>query len=367
MALTAAQLQAFLLALAGGTPPGTLGDAYYGAGITVSNYYVAKTGTDAAGFGLALATPCLTVNYATALACAANVAGGVATINIGAGTFVESVFVNGPLTGGCNNNPNPSGSVPNGPSMVLFSGAGSGSTILSGAGTTNVTLCPSDGAVIGIRALKLIGTGTAGQSPLFIQLAGTANIFDDVIFGAASQAQIHVEDTGSSCQVWASYTVNGNAPFHCSVGDGKYVLAAGTVTFSGALTFSTSTFYVGSQGTVQFNVATPFTVPGGSSVTGKRFTLVANGVIETNGLTSATLIPGSLPGIEASGGYYRGPLIATVAAASGVGNGSVSVVGDSHAGVITLTAGSTTAAAGSVLLSFPSTTSLFPFSIALSG
>jgi hypothetical protein len=269
------------------------------------HFYVSTTGSDHGGTntGLNPSDPCATINQALKSLYTFNVFGVNATINLAAGSYAESVFCNQPLTGAGNNTPNPNGSIQ--PGQIMISGAGSTTTTLTGNAVNSAVICASNYATVGVRALKLIGTGTGQQSTLFAQLDGTINIYDDVNFGAASVEHIHIEDIGE-VEAWYSYTVSGNAARHViSASNGGYIHNAypsGVITFTGGITFSDCGFFADQNGTIQFNS----NVTWSGTFTGKRYNVQRGGVISTYPSTSLTWIPGTIAGTGTSGGVYTG-------------------------------------------------------------
>lgn len=294
--------------------------------------YVAKTGTDS---GNCQSSACKTISYTLQQNILMDVDGGNLVIHIGAGTWNESIAINGPVVNGVNNAPIPSiGSV--WPSMLVLSGHTSSDTILAGDGNVCYTVASSNYAILGIRNIKLTATALSCQSELFAQMGGMINVFDNVVFGAASASQVHAENSGSSVQFWENYTIAGNAQTFAAIGQNALVLVSGGVgTLTGTPSYSNSFIFAYANGTYQTNINPTFS----GSATGPQFILLSNAVIETNGATAQSLIPGNQLGRVSSGGRYRGPMHASVLSDSGLGFSGSSVVSSSstpRAGLVIL-------------------------------
>jgi hypothetical protein len=280
-------------------------------------FYVRTTGNDYGGSNscLILADPCLTIAQAMLSSQKFYAANGSLTINIGAGSFTESVFVNQPLTGSFNVAGNPNGTNLQ-PGQLMLSGTGSGSTTITGNATVCGTIVSTNYATVGIRGMTLNGNGNACQSTLFAQIGGTINIYDDIVFGPATVEHIHVENAGSSVQSWYSYTVSGGAVRHILVGGGGGIylnnaFPSGVITLSGTPAFSDAFVVAAEAGSVQFNTGVSFS----GTFTGKRYDVYDNGVIETFPSTSLTWLPGTIAGTARTGGVYHGPAPASIVGA----------------------------------------------------
>ena len=322
--------------------------------------YVSKAGKDG-GPCRDAAAPCLTIAYALAQGLPIDVAGDNLVVNFqGRGAWNESVMVNGPLKGSANSRPIPNiGTV--WPSMVVLNGAGAGSTTISGDPGVCYTVGASNYGVVGVRNLTLTGYAGKCQSTLFAQMGGMINVFGGNVFGAASQAQMHSENAGSSIQLWEDYTVTGGASSFMAVGGNALILqSAGTGALVGSPTFATAFVFGYANGSVQVNTSTPFR----GAATGTQFILLSNASIETNGNTDVSLIPGSpLTGFVSSGGRYHGPLSANVLSATGLGAGG----GASTSPGSTPLSGQVALRVGSAALSSGTANVMLPYRVGVSG
>lgn len=263
--------------------------------------YVRIAGNDANDC-LSPGAACATINHAITVGTLYwSVGGANLVVDIGAGAFNESVAVNYPLTGAVNSASNPNGTNSQ-PGQIVLSGAGSGSTFLTGTAFCG-TVMVSNYAVVGVRAMTLDGNGDPCQSTLFAQLGATINIYDDIVFGPASVEQIHIENAGSQVQAWFSYTISGGAVRHITAANGLYLHSAfpsGVITLVGPPTFTNEFVAAAEGGVVQFNSGVSFV----GTFIGKRYNAFRNGVIRTDPSTSLTWLPGTIAGTVYSGGIY---------------------------------------------------------------
>jgi hypothetical protein len=267
---------------------------------TPLQFYVSTTGNDhgSTNTGLNPADPCKTIMRALTSAYSFNLAGSQATINIAAGAYTESVLFNGA--------PNGFGAAIIGSDGIRLSGAGSGTTTLNGDGVNGGTIVASNGAQVGVRAITLLGTGNGSQSTLFSQTGSTINTHDDVVLGAASVEQVHIEDTGSQVQVWDTLIFLGAAARGIIVANGLYHdngLNGHTLTFGAGAVYSDCFVSVSGNGNAQWNS----TVTISGTFTGTRYKVSDGGTIETQASTSLTWLPGSAPGASSGSGTYHGP------------------------------------------------------------
>ena len=337
------------------------------------NFYVSKTVTDGDANGntcLLIANPCATITHAVYSASRFAYFGGQAIVNIGAGTWAESVSVNGSLMNNMNFTiaPNISYTAPvtNSP-MLLFYGAG-GSTIWNGDATGACgTLIASYGAFVGVANMKMQGTRVGGcRSTLFAQLQGHIHVFDNMEFGDADVEIMHAENAGTDIEIWKSFTVSGSAVHLMSAGNAASIISsAGVITMVGTPNFSSNTLY-SDWGMIQFNVAPVYS----GAYSGTPFTIRGNAVLQLTGTTDITTLGGTGTGLLLEGGRVRGnnvfpPCIggavgcAVVVAPTGLGTGgSPSVVfasgSDSYSGQVILTTGNAgVGSSGQFHVSFP--------------
>lgn len=201
-------------------------------------------------------------------------AGFSAKINIAAGTFAETVKLR---------------------SMAAFEavriiGAGD-TTIIAGVTDAIVGVNPVD-TPYSIETCKL--TATAGSC--IRAENGNRISFTGVNFGAATVAHIQAHSHGKiSCA--GSYSISGGAAYHIYGDIGgivDYGNAAIVATLTASVTFSTATVALTQAHAKIVNTTVTWTL-GAFSVTGKRYALLGNSVLNTAG-GGASYIPGNASG-----------------------------------------------------------------------
>ena len=249
-------------------------------------YVNLATGSDTANTGLTSASPFATIQHAyTWLVQNIDAAGYGMTISVaGVATLGQQACV-GAILG----------------QQAAVAIIGTGSVILnSNSGTCLLAL---EGAWISLGGTMLFETSGPSASCIsasnggIIILTGTG-----LTFGSCTNAHINVGAGGSISQSNTAYTVSGGGAFHLiSQGAGANLSwAAGAITFSAAVTFS-SGFACGSLLGFCQVVGTGFTNP--SNVSGPRYAANYNGIVFTNG-GGASFLPGSTAGSTTTGGQY---------------------------------------------------------------
>lgn len=310
--------------------------------------YVSKTSSSDTGNCQVALTPCLTINYALQQGLGYDLKGGYLQINIGAGTFNESVAVNGQLRGnakkGCCTH-----------STVILIGAGSAQTTIAGDASVCGTIVPSWGADVWVRQLKLVAQGSACQSALFTEYNGVAQIYNDVDFGAANAQHMHAEEFGD-IEIWEGYKISAGAAQHWGVsqiGVINYNPNSIPVTLTGTPSF-TSFGLIQNGGQVHLGAATTFS----GAATGRRFLLSGGANLNTYS-NVLQLIPGDAPGLVQGNDNVIYPELRMVAAPSiptscttaGAGTGcTLTTDGTTKQGIVFITAGTSPAALGTIVL-----------------
>lgn len=155
-------------------------------------------------------------------------------------------------------------------------------------------------AMFTVRKMKL-QTTTAGDCILAL---GSASVFvDDVNFGACAGSHMNaLHHSWIFCK--GNYTISGSASNgHFAAASGGTVVGHDrTVTFAASVSFY-AFVSVSAHGRVYANNMT-FTY-GGFSVTGLRYAVSEQGMIYTN-YAGENYLPGSTPGLVATGGRYDG-------------------------------------------------------------
>lgn len=222
-------------------------------------------------------------------------------VQLGAGSFSDTLFATGPLPMGMSFLINPNSTTYQ-PGQIMVQGLSAARTTLNGIATQCGTLVSNQGAVIGIRNITIVGTGNGCNSTLFAQLGGKFNIYDGVVFGAASVDQIHIEDSGSIVEQWSPITIAGGANDFVIAADGTFKNNCCNVTLSGTPSYVTAFAVAAQGGGVQFNNSIVFT----GATAGRRFVIYDGGRINAYNSTSLKYLPGNSPGTVAPGGIYDG-------------------------------------------------------------
>jgi hypothetical protein len=206
-----------------------------------------------------------------------------ATISVGAGTFpaLNAYF---PIVG------------LNGAGSVVINGAGS-ATIISTSTSGSNAVSATGGAQFTLSNLAVSTSGSASNG-VYSANGGSIAIGAGVTFNGCVNAHMYAVSAGY-IGVNANYAIAGSANTHITSASGQISITAGiTVTITGSPTFSggfATSNYAG------FISAISITFSGSAS--GPRYSVGANGVINTNG-GGASYFPGSISGTAATGGQY---------------------------------------------------------------
>lgn len=168
------------------------------------NLYVSITGADTNN-GLTWATAMRTIAAVTQLAQQTPNYGGGTVINLGAGTWVESVSITGA--------PPYSGTTASNYPFITYAGmpysSGSPTTQWVNNPAGNAVLVVNGGAVVAVQNLYMGNDTSALPVLLFAQLGGVIHVGPGMLFGPAAQ-DFHVEN-GSRIHIWNSYSKLGGA------------------------------------------------------------------------------------------------------------------------------------------------------------
>lgn len=264
------------------------------AGQTIqSQFYVSLSGVDA---GMCIATsPCRTILYTVQTALASFAGGQPQQINIGPGTWNESVAVTGSAAGSAY-----AYSAPSNAASLVFSGSGANSTIWNGNAVMCGVLVANSGANVAVQNITMEAEGNQCQSVLYAQLGGQINVFEGVAFGPAYQAHLHAEDIGSQVQVWNDYAINAGASSHAvfiTGGEVAWNPAPVHVTMATHMSFPGG-FLSGSDLAVAMLGITAFS--GGINPDGPLY-VIHNGAVIDSGTVGCANIPGFAPPIVTAG------------------------------------------------------------------
>ena len=231
-------------------------------------------------------TPFLTIQKAwNTLQAGYDLNGYSATIQLADGTYAAGLNAQGSIVGQVSSS-----------SVVLNGNAGSPANVLINTGASGCVQASAWGGVT-VQNLKVQSTANALQA----NAGGIITGGNGLIFGTVAAGFAHIVATGNGVvNMGSSYTISAGAGYHfyASLG-GVITLASGlTVTLSGAPAFS-SFFAIAQDASRIFPVGATFS--GGA--TGTRYSVISNGVINTNG-AGASFLPGSVAGTTATGGQY---------------------------------------------------------------
>ena len=311
------------------------------------NLYAATGGADHSGANSCLftASPCTLAGAATE-AYKFDIAGGNIVINAAAGSYTNVALIfNGLPRGAGNAAPVASGFGAWGQSQIVLSGAGSTSTTLTGDSTDCYVLLSDAGAWLAIETLKLVATGSACQSGLYVQLGGRASIYGDVSFAGASVNDIHLE-ADAHVEHWPVTghpdIITGNAVAFLENGSGKFIDNGGAWTVSGTPTFSTAFADIADGGIWLLDDSTIFNGALGGSSLGAQ--VHANStIINHTGTALPTLLQGK---VHLWNGGRVSPSDGATIAVTGFGTGATGVVnGDGYGGFAAATTTSSGVAA----------------------
>lgn len=246
------------------------------------NYYVRTDGSDSnTGLINNSGGAFLTIQKAINVVAGLDINTQNVTINIADGTYTGAVLATGPWLG--------SGVV-----TLLGNTTTPANVIISVTG--NDAIKARNGASLTISGME-IRTTTLGQG-VRVESGGFITIGSSIRFGAIANSQIYCETNGNVFGR-SPYSVVGSAEAHLeAVTSGAIDLAGITVTVTGTPSFSRAFALASRVGVVQVNANTY-----SGSATGSRYNASSNGVIFTNGGSSAYL-PGNSSGATATGGQY---------------------------------------------------------------
>lgn len=249
-------------------------------------------GSDTANAGVTSGSPFLTGSHAYAWAQQfLDLAGFTLTISLAAGAYAAGVTC--------------SGLVPGQVGIVIFNGAGSGSTSVTAGNPVSVI----NGAVVTFQNVALVATATAGSACVGVSTSGSGGLSTFFVGTGLTVTGglvgTFVVERGGQVVLLNSYTIAGGAAAnHWLVNSGGVIdngNSAITVTLTGTPSFS-SAFATA--------LATGLMNPGGSGLVtfsgaaiGTRYNIASNGTINTNG-AGATYLPGNSAGTGQTANYF---------------------------------------------------------------
>lgn len=245
--------------------------------IANTTFYIATTGnnTNAGTVG----SPWLTLQYAwDYIANNIDMAGFTATIQLADGTY----------TSGLN-----AANIPNG--IIIINGnSGTPTNVIVSTSATAFTITgPSNPT---IQNMKVQTTGT-GHEGIIANYGATVNVLN-LTFGAVANYCLRSTANSQIIQNGIITFVGSAVGAYYADKQGVIIAISQTITFTGAIAFSAATVQ-SVNGYVELSASTIT----GASVTGTRYAVAMNGVINTNG-GGASFIPGNAAGTPVTGGQY---------------------------------------------------------------
>lgn len=247
-------------------------------------YYVRSDGSDAnTGLTNDAAGAFATVQHAVDVAAGIHCGLREITIMVGAGTFAEGTALK--ITG-------------NGNLRLKLQGAGTANTTISG---TENGIEVNGACRVTVQDVKVVGvsmTFWAQQNALLI-LTGAIALGGGALRLLSSQSGAYIEVTACSLVIGVASTnffVHGDETGQIAIGGNSVISTSGPVN-AGTVIFANRTSLV----QVVSNSVTWVQTNG--AITGRRYNVRSNAVINTNG-GGASFIPGDLAGITALGGQY---------------------------------------------------------------
>lgn len=249
-----------------------------------TNYYVATTGSDSTGSGTS-GSPWATLQHAyNYIAANIDIAGQACNVNMADGSYGAGVQASVPTVGGFIN-------------FIGNTGTPTNCNIASTSG--DCFSAGGAGVQFSISGFSMSTSGS-GRNCVTTGQNATINIVGNCNFGAVVSSGYHISIAGGGQLVIASnYSISGGGLAHYNVEQGEIFLNSLTVSITGTPTFTSAFAQTSSLGSIN---AQNITYSG--SVTGQRYLIGANGVINTAG-GGANYFPGTIAGSSGSnGGQY---------------------------------------------------------------
>lgn len=231
----------------------------------------------------------LTLQGAYDVICSAiDLNGKIVTVQVGDGTYTNTLALNQPWTGGG--------------SVTIQGNSGTPGNVLIRTTSTScfAITCPLPGTLT-LKDMRLENLGSNADG-INLNAPGVVR-FSNIVFGQSVGNHAISKVGGAFIQAFGNYTIDGGAVCHMLAQGGGQVEAVGrTVTCTGARVFFKFAF----ANTLGYIDAFSTTYPGSGSFTGQRCQASSNGVVFTNtGLgTINSYFPGNATGTTDSGGQY---------------------------------------------------------------
>ena len=240
-------------------------------------YYVRKDGNDTnTGLVNSSAGAFLTITKAINTVSGLDLNGQSCIIQVGAGTYTETVTANVPFVGG----------VP-----ILTGDTTTPSNVVINA--SSICIFVLNGTELSVQGFRILSTGDG----LLAQNAGRLNVIGNMEYGACTVAHMHAKYAGL-ITVTANYSVTGGAAWHwwAETAGGSIQVIGRTITITGTPNFSGA--WAGCTIVAQI---VPVSNTYSGSATGARYVVQLNGVIYSSGAT----LPGNSAGTALTGGQYN--------------------------------------------------------------
>ena len=248
--------------------------------------YVNTTGSDSNN-GLSLATPLKSIQTAINSAITYDNAIYNITLQLSDGIYQEALNLT-PLIGA------------SGYLIIQGNTVNSSSVTIQSTGSTSYTIRSQNGGIVQLNSMTL--SGSAGGYPLIYATLNSTVQCSNMIFGATGTGAAQLYATRKAViQPYGAngYIINGSAGYHCQLDAGGVFYPVGIpIKIIGSQTFTTFIDCAGVS--IVYIYSNTWTT---GSVTGKKFNIVTNGVINTVG-GGLNYLPGNVAGTSGSGGQY---------------------------------------------------------------
>ena len=248
--------------------------------------YVNTTGSDS-NSGLSLASPLKSIQTAVNKAVSYDNSIYNITVQLSDGLYQEALTLS-PLIGTA------------GFLIIQGNTVTSSSVTIQSTGSTAYTVRSQSGGLIQLNSLTL--SGSAGGYPLIYATLNSTIQCSNMIFGAGGTgtAQLYVTRGGVIQPFGAiGYIITGGAGCHCQLDAGGIFYPPNIpIKITGTPTFTTFIDCAGAS--IAYIYSNTWTT---GSVTGKKFNVITNGVINTTG-GGLNYLPGNVAGTSGSGGQY---------------------------------------------------------------
>jgi hypothetical protein len=187
--------------------------------------------------------------------------------------------------------------------LTLKSYVGAGPVTILGDATTPANVVLAGGASPAVMATAVSGNYTfqglkiTGSSFSFLIQGGSVIAYRDIDFGGTN---VHIGSYGGSVVTKSgNVTISAGAVFHwLAKNNGVLSVSNNTITLTGTPAFSGSFALAQNGGIIECD-----SITFSGSATGKRYDVIGNAVINTNG-AGASYLPGNSAGTTGTGGQY---------------------------------------------------------------